>query len=85
MKTDLTKKQAEEKVKKFFSDIESKSQEEIRKIKRFASHYKIKLKDKRKQFCQKCYNNRFRILSVKKGFKRVKCEKCGEIYKWKIK
>ena len=58
MKTELTRKEAEKKINEFFLYIKSKGPEQIRKIKRLAMHYKIKLKDKRKLFCQKCFSDK---------------------------
>jgi len=48
--------------------------------------YNIKLGEKRKLFCKKClnpYNNS--EISIKNKIKKIKCEKCGRISKWKIK
>ncbi len=80
-----TKKQAEKEINDFFKNIKNKSKEEIRKIKRLAMHYNIKLGKKRKDFCQECYSNNLKVLSIKNSIKRVKCQGCGKIYRWKIK
>ena len=85
MKTELTKKKAEEKIKKFFRKIDNKKPEEIKKIKRLAMHYNIKLKEKRKKFCKKCFSTRLRVKSIRKGIKTVECEKCSSKFRWKIK
>ena len=49
MKTPLNKKQAIEKIDSFFKNSNF-SPEELKKIKRLAMKYKIKLKEKRKLF-----------------------------------
>lgn len=81
----ITKKQAEEKIKEFFSDLEKKTPEQVRKIKKLAMHHKIKLKDLRKKFCQKCYSPKLKVLGIKRKVKRVVCENCGKVMRWKIK
>jgi len=84
----LNKKQAEDKIKEFFKDLDNKKPEDIIKIKRLAMHNKIKLGALRKKFCKKCYsvfsakNSQTRI---KNKMKFVKCLKCSCISRWKIK
>jgi len=85
MKIELTKKQAEGRIKEFFFNIKSKNKEQIRKIKRLAMHYNIKLKEKRKLFCKSCYSSKLRVKSIKKGIKTLECENCRKISRWKIK
>ncbi len=85
MKKKIDKKQAEEKIEKFFNNIDKKTKEEIRKMKRLAMHYHIRLKEKRKLFCQECYSTNLKVKSVKKGLKTVQCRDCGKIYRWKLK
>lgn len=85
MKTKLTKKQAEEKIKDFFKNIKRKKPEEIKKIKRLAMHYNIKLGEKRKKFCKFCFSPKLKVKKIKKGIKIVECENCGKISRWKIK
>ncbi len=80
----LSKKEAEEKIEKFFSDIKNKTPEEVRKIKRLAMHYNIKLGKFRKKFCKYCFSPKLRVVSIKNGIKRVRCESCGRISRWKI-
>ena len=85
MKTTLTKKQAEEKIEGFFKNIKNKNKEQIRKIKRLAMHYKIRLKEKRKKFCQKCFSTKLKTVRIKNKVKTVKCQECEEIYRFKVK
>ena len=81
----LSKTEANETIEKFFKDIENKTPAEIRKIKKLAMSYNIKLDGKRKLFCRKCLmpykNPRVRI---KKGTKSVICEECESISRWKL-
>jgi RNase P subunit RPR2 len=84
MKTELSRKQAEEKIENFFKEIDKKTPEQVRKMKRLAMHYKIKLKDKRKLFCKYCYSSKLRVKSIKKGMKSVECQNCRKIMRWKI-
>ena len=84
MKTELTRKQAEEKIREFFLNIKDKNQEQIRKIKRLAMHYKIKLKERRKLFCKYCFSNKLKTRRIKNKIKTVECEDCGKLMRWKI-
>ncbi len=65
MKSKLSKKETEEKIKNFFSHIRNKIPEEVKKIKKLAMSHNIKLGDKRKMpkpLCQHIeYNNKRRI------------------------
>lgn len=87
MKPKLSKSEAEEKIKEFFSHIKHKTPEEIRKIKKLAMNHKIKLGDKRKLFCKKCLAPYARDSSVniKNGFITILCGKCGFKNRWKLK
>jgi RNase P subunit RPR2 len=85
MKSKLTKKQAEKKIREFFKKIKEKTPEEIRKIKRLAMHFNIKLGERRKKFCKHCYSPKLKVKSIKKGVKIVKCGECGKISRWKIR
>lgn len=87
MKPKISRTEAEEKIKDFFSHIKHKTPEEIGKIKKLAMRHKIKLGDKRKLFCKKCLfpfgkNSSIRI---KGGLLNVECEKCNYKNRWKLK
>lgn len=79
------KAEAKKEIEEFFSKIEQKKPKQIEKIKKLAMHNSIKLNEKRKKFCKKCYSSNLKVLSVKKGIKRVKCKNCEQIIRWKIK
>ncbi len=79
----MNKKQALEKIGEFFKEKHSK--EEVKKIKKIAMSYQIKLRDKRKLFCKKCFSMNLKVLGLKNKIKRVKCEDCGNDMRWKIR
>jgi RNase P subunit RPR2 len=86
MKTDLSKKEAQEKITEFFNSDFSK--EEMKKIKRLAMKYKIKLGDHRKQFCKSCLSQlkgELRISRTKNAvYKTIICNCCNTRNKFKI-
>jgi len=81
----ISKTEAKEKIEDFFRDLKNKNPEQIRKIKKIAMHYNIKLGDKRKKFCKKCYSINLKIKSMKNKVKIVKCTNCGAISRWRVK
>ncbi len=82
MKTKLSKSQVEQKIEKFFKKAEF-TKEEVKKIRRLAMKFNIKLKDKRKNFCKKCLSQLRGKTRITKTHKTIECEKCG--YKNKFK
>ena len=76
MKTSINKTQAKEKIDNFFQK-ESFTSEEMRRIKRLAMKFNIKLGDKRKFFCKKCLSPLAGKLRVTKTHKTVECNFCG--------
>ena len=81
----LSKKEAEEKIKEFFKELKNKTPQEIKKIKKTAMKHNIKLKEKRKGFCKKCYSFDLKTKSTKNKIKTVECKNCKSIMRWKIK
>ena len=82
------KKQAEERIKEFFRNLENQKPGDSRKIKRLAMSHNIKLKELRKKFCRKCYsafNAKNSQTRIKNGFKRVKCLNCSYASGWRMK
>ncbi len=81
----LSKTEAQKEIEEFFKDIENKTPKEIKKIKRLAMRHNIKLGDKRKLFCKKCFmpykNSSIRI---KNDMISITCENCGYVGRWKI-
>jgi RNase P subunit RPR2 len=81
----ISKTEAEKQIEEFFSDIESKTPKEIKKIKKLAMSQSIKLGDKRKLFCKKCFNPYISpSIHVKNGFIKIICENCEANSRWKI-
>ena len=88
MKTKLSKKETEERIKEFFSHISHKTPEEVKKIKALAMKQNIKLGDKRKLFCKKClmpYSRSHSSINLRNGFLEVICGICKNKSRWKIK
>ena len=80
-----SKDEVKKEIEEFFLNISDKTPKQIKKIKKFAMSYNIQLKEKRKKFCKKCFSHKLKTISIKNKIKRVKCENCGFISKWKIK
>ncbi len=82
----ISKTEARKKIKDFFLDIRNKTPKEIKKIKRLAMAHNIKLGEKRKMFCKKCFiphkNPKIRL---KNNIKSLICENCGYVARWKFK
>jgi len=83
MKTNLSKTEAKEKIDHFFKR-QSFNKEEMRKIKRLAMKFKIRLKDKRKLFCKKCLSQLKGKTRVKNNHKVVECSSCSYKNRYKI-
>jgi RNase P subunit RPR2 len=82
----LSKKEAEEAINEFFSDIGNKTSKEVKKIKKLAMRNSIKLKDKRKLFCRKCFTPyKTPSIRIKNDLIRVACENCEYVSRWKVK
>ena len=86
MSKKISKVQAKEEIKEFFSNIHSKTQKDVKKIKKIAMSHNLKLKKKKKFFCKKCLtpyiNPKTRI---KKKVKILICGNCNYVSRWKIK
>ena len=88
MKNKLIKQEAQEKIDDFFSTKDELSPKYVKKIKRLAMRYNIKLGKYRRRFCKKCYSDlkyNVRKIRITKTHKIVECRKCGYINKWKTK
>ena len=85
MKTKLSKQEAEQQIKKTFS--ENPSPKQIKKTKKLAMNKKISIKKYRKKFCKKCLtffapNNS--EIKIKKPLKIIKCKNCNHISRYKM-
>lgn len=83
--TKLSRKEVEEEINEFFLNIKQKKPEEIKKIKKLARSYSIKLGNYKKHFCKKCFSPNLKIRGINNKIKRVECENCKNIMRWKIK
>jgi len=83
MKKSLSRSQAQSKIDSFFQK-ESFSAEEVKKIKRLAMKYKIKLGPHRKSFCKKCLSQLKGKLRISKTHKTIICESCSTKNRIKI-
>ena len=83
MKKTISKTEAKKKIDNFFSRKEFKP-EEVKKIKRLAMKYKIRLGNYRKLFCKKCYSQLYGKFRVSKINKSIKCGRCGFMNKHRI-
>ena len=81
----ISKTEAKEQIKEFFSRIKDKTPQEIKKIKKLAMRHNIALKDLRKKFCKKCFSPNLKIQGIKNKIKRVQCEDCEYIARLKLK
>ena len=82
------KKEAEKQIKEFFKNLKGKNPCEIKKIKKLAMRHNIKLREKRKLFCKKCYtvfNTSNSETRIKKGKKTIKCKNCDYVNRWEVK
>ena len=85
MKKSFSKTEAEKQIAEFFNHIKEKTPKDIKKIQRLAMSYKIKLGERRKTFCKKCffpYNNP--KIRIKKNIKSIVCKNCRYISRWKL-
>ena len=76
MKTTTNKTGAKEKIDKFFQSPDF-SPEQLKKIKRLAMKFNIKLGDYRKLFCKKCLYPLAGNLSITKSHKTIECKHCS--------
>lgn len=79
----MNKKEAEEKIEDFFKEKHDK--DKVKKIKKLTMSHQIKLGEKRKLFCRKCYSMNLKVLGIKSKIKRVICGDCGNISRYKLK
>ncbi|MEK6894959.1 MAG: hypothetical protein AABX48_00390 [Nanoarchaeota archaeon] len=86
VKKRVSKNEAKIKMDEFFSEIDNKSSNEVKKIKKLVMSANIPLKEKRKLFCKKClkpYKNP--KIRIKRGMKVIICPSCGFMSHWKLR
>jgi RNase P subunit RPR2 len=85
MKKTVSKKEVEKQIEEFFHHITEKKSIEIRKIKKLAMSYNIKLGNKKKTFCKKCFHPYVEpSVRINNDMVNITCEKCEHISKWKL-
>jgi len=67
---------AKEKIDEFFKRKDFTA-EEVRKIKRIAMKFRIRLGDYKKKFCKTCLSKLEGKIRVSKFYKTVECRGCG--------
>jgi len=86
MKKIISKTEAQKQITGFFENIKDKNPKEIKKIKRLAMSYNIKLREKKKLFCKKCLNPYIGpSIHIKNGIIKITCDRCENKRQWKIK
>jgi len=86
MKNKISKEDAKGEVEYFFFHIMEKKPAEIKKIKRLSMKYRIKLGDKKKLFCKKCFSPyKEASIRIKNDFYNIVCNVCGHKSRWKFK
>lgn len=83
MKSPLTKNEAQEKINLFFAK-QKFTPEEMKKTRRLAMKYKIKLGHYRKKFCKKCLSQLKGKTRILKTHKTIICENCNFKNKFKL-
>ncbi|MFH1326791.1 MAG: hypothetical protein ABIH59_01535 [archaeon] len=86
MKKKFPKTETQKQINEFFENIKTKDPKEIKKIKRLAMSYNIKLGERRKLFCKKCYKPFIEpSIRIKNDLITITCEHCEHKNRWKIK
>ena len=83
MKSYVSKTEAQETITKFFAN-QNFTPEELKKIKRLAMKYNIKLKKYKKLFCKNCFSHLKGKTRITKAYKKIICNNCKYINKWKL-
>jgi len=86
MSKKISKVQAKEKINQFFSNINSQTSKDVKKIKKIAMGHNLKLKEKKKLFCKKCLTPYMEPkIRIKNNVKTLVCGNCNYVSRWKIK
>ena len=76
MKKIISKLEAKKKIEDFFGR-ENFDSDEVKKIKRIAMKYNIKLGNHKKKFCKKCLSRLGGKTKLSKNYKTIICGSCG--------
>ena len=81
----LSKSEIKKKVDFFFSNLEGKTPEDVKKIKRLAMSQKIPLGKNKKLFCKRCLAPYVKSkIRIKNKTKTVTCQNCGAVSRWNL-
>jgi len=81
----LPKTDVKNQIEDFFKTIYDKTPKEVKKIKKLAMAYNIKLGEKKKLFCKKCFTPyRDFSLRIKNDMIKVICGNCEDVSGWKV-
>jgi len=83
MKRRLSKTEAQQNIDSFFQRS-SWSPDELKKLKKLAMKYRIRLGAYRKRFCKKCFLPLKGSVHVTRNNKSVVCKSCGFTSKFRI-
>ena len=83
MNPKISKSEAEQKIKDFFKKSDF-SPKEMKKIKRLAMKFKIKLLPYKKKFCKYCLNPLKGKIRISKTHKTIQCIHCNKSSKFKL-
>ena len=84
MKKQLSRTDVQEKIDEFFRQDELEAKY-VKKIKRLAMKYNIKLGKYRRRFCKSCFSDlRDSIIRINKGYKTIICKNCEEKNRFRI-
>ena len=76
MKIKINKTEVKKKIEEFFKRKDF-APEQLKKVKRIAMKFNIKLGDYRKSFCKKCLNPLSGKISITKTHKTIVCNHCS--------
>ena len=83
----LTRVEARAKIYSFFKFIKNKSPQDIKRIKKLAASFNIRLGRLRRKFYQDCYTpftSKTAEIRIKNKKKIIKCKVCGKISRFKL-
>lgn len=85
MKKGLSRTEAQEKINELFGKGREFSADEVKKIKRLAMKYNIKLGSYRKLFCKKCFSFLKGKTRITKAYKIIECGRCRAVNRQRIR
>ena len=85
MKKTQPRKEVINQIEEFFKEINARTPKQVKKIKKLAMAYNIKLGEKRKLFCKKCFAPYTDpSIRIKNGLISINCGECKHTSRWKI-